>query len=40
MGEHVEYVGRDRYQLNVIEMEIDRPSFVAANADWLSRQDG
>jgi len=40
MGEHVEYVGRDRYQLNVIEMELDRPSFVAANEEWLSRQQG
>lgn len=38
MGEHVEYVGRDRYQLHVIEMEIDRPSFENGNRDWLARQ--
>jgi RimJ/RimL family protein N-acetyltransferase len=29
-GEHVEYVGRDRYVLEVIEMQIDRESFARA----------
>jgi RimJ/RimL family protein N-acetyltransferase len=28
-GEHVEFVGRDRFRLEVIEMEIDRSGFAA-----------
>lgn len=36
-GEHVEHVGRDRFPLHVIEMEIDRDTFDASNRDWLAR---
>jgi RimJ/RimL family protein N-acetyltransferase len=36
-GEHVEYVGRDRFPLHVLEMEIDQFSFDAANRAWLAR---
>jgi RimJ/RimL family protein N-acetyltransferase len=28
-GEHVEFVGRDRFRLDVIEMQIDRATFAA-----------
>ena len=37
MGEHVEYVGRDRFPLHVIEMEIDRAAFESSNRAWLAR---
>ena len=37
MGEHVEYVGRDRFPLHVIEMEIDRTAFDSTNRVWLAR---
>ena len=37
MGEHIEYVGRDRFPLHVIEMEIDRAAFESTNRDWLAR---
>ena len=34
-GEHVEYVGRDRYLLEVIEMHIDRASIASAADEQL-----
>ncbi len=37
LGEHVEYVGRDRFPLHVIEMEIDRSTFDSTNRAWLAR---
>ena len=37
MGEHVEYVGRDRFPLHVIEMEIDSAAFESSNCAWLAR---
>ncbi len=37
MGEHVEYVGRDRFPLHVIEMEIDSAAFESSNRAWLAR---
>lgn len=39
-GEHVEYVGRDRFPLHVLEMEIDRPAFAWSNRVWLARIAG
>jgi RimJ/RimL family protein N-acetyltransferase len=36
-GEHVEYVGRDRFPLHVLELEIDRAAFDASNRAWLAR---
>ncbi|MCC6705628.1 MAG: GNAT family N-acetyltransferase [Thermomicrobiales bacterium] len=36
-GEHTEYVGRDRFPLHVIEMEIDAASFESSNRAWLAR---
>jgi RimJ/RimL family protein N-acetyltransferase len=36
-GEHTEYVGRDRFPLHVLEMEIDWASFEWSNRAWLAR---
>jgi RimJ/RimL family protein N-acetyltransferase len=36
-GEHTEYVGRDRFPLHVLEMEIDQAAFEWSNRAWLAR---